>query len=1629
MKPRYCVFEEGDEVEVKNEEDECWMDAEIKDLDPISVVLDGEEEEDACSYSFVRQLGKERDFADQAPGSQFHCWKIDSQIQLCQVHAVDEVAAAIRIQAMMRGFNDSMRHSSIVKAVKLVQAMVRHNMSMFRRAERFMSLVTRAAVVAVITTGTDVATVIQALFRGRRLRQDLDVDWGARAHLAQRQRAARTIQRVERLWLWQSKERRHDAPAVLAEFAQILAFVGLQQQKKIHSAIKVSSPEMLASLLVVERQKLAELKRADETKKRSDTELAMQGMILQEQQTKSMASKLGWDDQQKSAYAAFEGKAKSKIGLEPLKQLLSQMQATAVGRHLLKEPYDMRNVVIEGAFGTGKRTTAELIAMMGKVLGVLGDQVQASQLTDESATHVTEVTSLQDIVDNYLAPRKVYYIRLGSGSPKPNPRTDGMNMQSINAEKSIVIFSGEKRFVDAFASIDALRKRTPTRIILPSLNPDDLAAITAQLAQQRGYRLLRHESQFESETDEDDAVKVMRFIISQRYTDAMIRDRNAHLALDMLDLAVDRKNERLSSGSSDMSRMVLTAADFDVKLLSQDVRDDRRRAVDDEVTKMIGWDAETRASCRSPKAFFEMAKRTLLRLEKEQDSSFNAVRQFNWNVVATGASGTGKGIFARLLHRFLRAYGVLESEELLDRDAAEFACGSSPRDQVIPTIAGIFNYAAGGGLLISQAHTLAPDSSSETRPTDMDKQQEVVRALSSQLEESRTTTMVVLSGSGDKMGALLRAGDGSIQSYFQYHVHISDYSATEITEIVCMYAQKQGYAIEPALLIVTDNISEDSMSKLATHIDQVHGGEEDTGNSNGRLAVNLVEQAIQLRAVRMDIAEKQKEKAQYKQEPPSSSSTPELTASDFGIGEKLGDAQLKREIDQEVADMIGMAEAKQWFEQLKNKVRLVDKTGDRTILKTCMHMIITGNPGTGKTTFTRLLFRFLHAYGILSKDVFVEKNGLELKGQYIGDTGPKVKAAVAEAKGGCLFLDEAYALCDTRDGASGGGDSFSREAIRTLLTEVENNRTNLMCVMAGYRDKMDKLMRCDPGLDRRFQGRLHLQDYSPKEIAEISELVAFKRFGKAFEEGLQSQLAQHIQDFHWRDVSKQNGGLGVNLVEKAVDKQANRLVSADGFNDADVASLKASSAVLTAEDFSIAVSTGPQLGDPTLQAEMQEEVKALVGLENVKKFFETMKTKVQYVERGGDMKTLRTSMNMVLTGNPGVGKTTVARLVAKFLHAYGILPTDRFVEKNALELKGQFVGQTGPTVKAAVADAMGGCLFIDEAYALCDRGGDLFSGEAIRMLLTEVENNRTKLLVILAGYEDKMEVLLDADPGLRRRFPNTLHLSDYSPYDLARICEKVAVERFDFAFKNDEDARDTMLERLSVHIRRNHAHEIARHNGGLAVNLTEAAIGLLASRVVENDLCGADAKILVEEDYGISSGLQEEDSVDSETKVGEVDISTELISTPPPLSPTPTPLLPMMVQVQMPSGTFNRPRTQRVPPKVKEPPKFTTTKVTDEQPEKKDDEDEKAEEKADDEEDATAQTEILTRLRAIGVCPQSFEWEKRSEMDHPCGKCAGKNTVKGAGRRSGGYQCAGGSHWVCTACLIPPAAPKVDRFD
>ena len=211
---------------------------------------------------------------------------------------------------------------------------------------------------------------------------------------------------------------------------------------------------------------------------------------------------------------------------------------------------------------------------------------------------------------------------------------------------------------------------------------------------------------------------------------------------------------------------------------------------------------------------------------------------------------------------------------------------------------------------------------------------------------------------------------------------------------------------------------------------------------------------------------------------------------------------------------------------------------------------------------------------------------------------------------------------------------------------------------------------------------------------------------------------------------------------------------------------------MDAEDFGLDLKA---LEEDNIEAAL-EELNSLVGLESVKKQVQAIKDRAlfnQLLEEKG-MTPPALSYHMAFTGNPGTGKTTVARILGKIFKNLGITSSDKFVEADRSALVGSYVGQTAPKTLDVCKSAYGGILFIDEAYSLADGGSNDFGKEALATLIQEMENNRDKLLVILAGYSHEMGRLFDLNPGLRSRVGNIIEFPDYNGEDMMKIFKLTA---------------------------------------------------------------------------------------------------------------------------------------------------------------------------------------------------------------------------------------------------------------
>ena len=244
---------------------------------------------------------------------------------------------------------------------------------------------------------------------------------------------------------------------------------------------------------------------------------------------------------------------------------------------------------------------------------------------------------------------------------------------------------------------------------------------------------------------------------------------------------------------------------------------------------------------------------------------------------------------------------------------------------------------------------------------------------------------------------------------------------------------------------------------------------------------------------------------------------------------------------------------------------------------------------------------------------------------------------------------------------------------------------------------------------------------------------------------------------------------------------------------------------------------------------VKAEMDQIVGLHEIKEYIFSLEKnyKVQEMRKAQGLPVSNVSMHMIFTGNPGTGKTTIARLVSKYLKAIGVLSGGQLVEVSRADLVGKYVGHTAPLTMQVIKSAIGGVLFIDEAYSLYRGKDDSFGLEAIDTLVKGMEDNRDDLIVILAGYTREMETFLTANSGLQSRFPNIIEFPDYSGEELQKIAEINATSR---GYRLSEDAKAALLDYFCVI---QAMDDRSSGNGRLARNVIESAILAQSRRVLD----------------------------------------------------------------------------------------------------------------------------------------------------------------------------------------------------
>lgn len=255
--------------------------------------------------------------------------------------------------------------------------------------------------------------------------------------------------------------------------------------------------------------------------------------------------------------------------------------------------------------------------------------------------------------------------------------------------------------------------------------------------------------------------------------------------------------------------------------------------------------------------------------------------------------------------------------------------------------------------------------------------------------------------------------------------------------------------------------------------------------------------------------------------------------------EHESEKEIKSDAYNELQEMIGLTGAKKLIDGAINYFKLQKEYRLRGIefKRPSMHMVFTGSPGTAKTSVARLVARILKDTGVLSVGNLIELGRADIVGQYVGSTAPLVKEKFEKAKGSVLFIDEAYSLVDDRKGLYGD------EAINTIVQEMENHRDDTIVIFAGYPKEMQEFLNRNPGLNSRIAFHIPFDDYSSKELLDITKLIA-RQAGFSIEKEADEKLLK-IFDGARKDASFGNGRYARNLIEKAKFRQADRLVKED----------------------------------------------------------------------------------------------------------------------------------------------------------------------------------------------------------------------------------------------------------------------------------------------------------------------------------------------------------------------------------------------------------------------------------------------------------------------------------------------------
>ena len=750
------------------------------------------------------------------------------------------------------------------------------------------------------------------------------------------------------------------------------------------------------------------------------------------------------------------------------------------------------------------------------------------------------------------------------------------------------------------------------------------------------------------------------------------------------------------------------------------------------------------------------------------------------NYCFVGNAGTGKTTVARLFGEILHETG-LRGKKTFDECSAQELKGKG-----VSAFRQRLNAAKDGVVFIDELHALDCNNDKEGK------------AIGAELlvlaEKERETLSLILAGHAEETNENVFGANPGLRGRFS-EIHLDDFDEPQLLGIWTAMLADRRFSQADGLGGAGGN--EGQAGRVVVR--RLLRGLGSKGFGNARAIRQKLDDAIQRATVRPDF----------------DPANPTLSLVDV-VGENPVENAKLRAVLAEINGKTGWGAVKTAVKEL---VELCEENHQRELrgqeaLEVFKNRLFLGNPGTGKTTCARLYGQVLKHLDLLSNGDVVEKTASDLMGSVVGESRRKTADLLEACVGKVLVIDEAHTLDDSGGSGGSGGPgiaSYGRQALDTIVEKVQSD-SDIAVLLLGYTDEMHAMLRNqNPGLARRFDASQAFQfdDYSASELLQILQGYCEKK-GLKPSIGFLEAAMDKLERQRRCEANFGNAGAVENLVKASIVRATARQ---RGWRK----SLRASAAVsgpvniggnMTRElTVSIAVSSQMAPAEPDsdplrLQSEDVDSGGIPQGQVNVADIFAPLdklyrmhgvKDKLfqlysaaQVAQADGDSPP--PLGHFAFVGAPGTGKTTVARVVGEILFSLGLLAKKTVVETSGLDLTGEYLGQTKTKVTEKLKEALGGVLFIDEAYEL---GKGTYGSEACSTLVAAMTDPKySSLAIVMAGYPADIMSMLDSNPGLKSRVNHFLEFPDWSPEDCATYFIRACGEAgFSFEGTSDDGGR------------------------------------------------------------------------------------------------------------------------------------------------------------------------------------------------------------------------------------------------